>query len=216
MIQRERRGERRDDRKRRRNRAHAEAADQTLPELRGVLLEAGRVGEDEAGPVEHPLALRREPLESLAPPDDQEAELLLELLDAVGQGRLRHAARLGGAGEVALARDGHQVVQMPQEHGCPGYRLSAARVLSPRSSGGRLPPPRNSQWAGSHTRPPGRSPRRSAERMSCSASSHAGTHSPATTPGYRRGELRLEPGLPLRARWICCTSAYVTSWPVAR
>ena len=68
----------------------------------------------QAGPVEHPLALRGEPLESLAPPDDQESELLLELLDPVGEGGLRHAARLGGAGEMTFVGDGHQVPEIAE------------------------------------------------------------------------------------------------------
>ena len=54
MIQRERRGERRDDGERGRDGAQAEPADQSLASLRGVLLEAGRVGQDAGGPSRAP------------------------------------------------------------------------------------------------------------------------------------------------------------------
>jgi hypothetical protein len=64
-----------------------------------------------------------------------------------------------------------------------GQRGSARRVRASRSSRGRGPPPRNSQWAGSQTRTPGGRPRRSPSPRSCSASSQAGIHSPAVIPG---------------------------------
>ena len=71
-----------------------------------------RVADDAARPVEHPLALRREALEARAAIDQQHAHLLLELLDAGRQGRLGHAAGLGGAAEMLFAGQRQQEIEL--------------------------------------------------------------------------------------------------------
>jgi hypothetical protein len=73
--------------------------------LQGVdlLMHGAGVADDAPGPVEHPLALRREALEPRSALHQEHAEGFLELLDAGGEGGLADAAGLGGVSEVALA-----------------------------------------------------------------------------------------------------------------
>ncbi len=69
------------------------------------------------GPFENALALRRQADIALAALDDGNAELLLELADAARQRRLGDAAGLGGAGEMLLAGQRREILQLPNVHG---------------------------------------------------------------------------------------------------
>ena len=61
-------------------------------------------------------------LTSLAPRSKmRDVELFLELLDRHRQRRLRDEARLGGAPEVLLARDGDDVAQLGERHPQPDH-----------------------------------------------------------------------------------------------
>ena len=76
-----------------------------------VLAHGLSIADDAPGPGEHVLTLRREPLEAGRAAHDHDAELLLELLEPGGHGRLGHAARFRGATEVVLACEGEHEVQ---------------------------------------------------------------------------------------------------------
>ena len=54
--------------------------------------------------------------------EQRRSQGLLQLLDLLRQGRLRHVQRLGGAGEVAVLGNGQQVTDMTQEHDGSNYR----------------------------------------------------------------------------------------------
>ncbi len=68
-----------------------------------LLMHGAGVADDAPGPVEHPLALRREALEPRSPLYQEHPEGFLQLLDAGGEGGLADAAGLGGTPEMALA-----------------------------------------------------------------------------------------------------------------
>jgi hypothetical protein len=76
-------------------------------------------------PLQHPLAVRREADEALPALDDRHAELLLELPDAARQRGLRHVAGLGRAGEVLLAGEGDEVLELTDIH---GVRLASSEL----------------------------------------------------------------------------------------
>ena len=65
-----------------RDRADPQLADQPLPHLAELLLKAAVVDEHALRPGENALALSREAKKPLPALDDQDAEALLELLDA--------------------------------------------------------------------------------------------------------------------------------------
>src|SRR5581483_6153575 len=48
--------------------------------------------------------------------DERHAELILELLDLRGEGRLAHEARFGGAAEMLVFRERHQISEIAQVH----------------------------------------------------------------------------------------------------
>ena len=70
-----------------------------------LLAHGARVADDAARPIEHALAFGGEPLEPRTALHEQHAERILELLDAGREGRLAHAAGLGGMTEMPLARE---------------------------------------------------------------------------------------------------------------
>ena len=70
------------------------------------------VAHDAPCPVEHPLALRGEALEAGPAIDQQHAHGFLELLDPGGQRGLGHAAGLGRAAEMPLARQRQKEFQL--------------------------------------------------------------------------------------------------------
>ena len=111
---------------------------QRLAGAHQLLLERVAVGQDPLRPGQHPLALRRQALEPVAALDHQHAQILLEMPQARRQRRLRHAARLGGAGEVPLAGEGHEVAELADVH---GRALVAVRGRAPYYGRGREPPP---------------------------------------------------------------------------
>ena len=113
-----------------------------------LLPHGARVGDDGARPVEHPLALRGEAQEARGPLHQHDAQRVLELLDAGREGRLGHAAGLGGAAEVALASQRQQIfelvdhppsqrlrpVTLSKDRRCPALwnRLAGGRAASTR------------------------------------------------------------------------------------
>ncbi len=96
-----------------------------------LLLQRVAVGEDPLRPPQHPLALGRQPLEAVAPLDDQDPQPFLQMPQAGGQGRLRHAAGLGRAREMLLAGQGHEIAQLPDVHAFPSLRAAARRLTFP-------------------------------------------------------------------------------------
>src|SRR5262249_49412766 len=96
------------------DRGDAELAGQPVLERLDLLAHGARIADDPARPVERALALRRETDEARSALHQQNAERLLELLDASRQCRLRHPADLGGAAEMALARQRHQIFELVQ------------------------------------------------------------------------------------------------------
>src|SRR5215475_8698295 len=95
--------EQRRHRQSRRDDAERQAADQRalgVAQLGDFLLQGTPVVEDGVRPFEHPLALWRKPVKTLAALDDRHAQLLFELAYAARQRRLRDVAGLGRAREV--------------------------------------------------------------------------------------------------------------------
>src|SRR5262249_32604451 len=77
-----------------------------------LLAHGAAVADDAPCPIEHALALRREALEARAAIDQQHPHLLLELLHACRQRRLRHSAGLGRAAEMPLPRQRQDEVEL--------------------------------------------------------------------------------------------------------
>jgi hypothetical protein len=69
------------------------------------------------GPFEHALALRREPDIALAALDDGNPQLLLKLPDAPGKRGLRHIASLRRPGEMLLAGQRREILNLTDVHG---------------------------------------------------------------------------------------------------
>ncbi|GAA2002191.1 hypothetical protein GCM10009755_08450 [Brevibacterium samyangense] len=78
----------------------------------GVVLEAVHLGEDGPGPVEEEAAGLGEIDPAGGAREQLGVEFVLELLDLLRQGRLRHVQTGGGATEVAFLRHGDEVPQM--------------------------------------------------------------------------------------------------------
>ena len=74
------------------------------------------VGDDAARPVEDPLAFRGEAQEARGALHQHDAQRVFELFDAGREGRLRHAALLGGPAEIALARQRQKIFELV-DHG---------------------------------------------------------------------------------------------------
>jgi hypothetical protein len=81
-----------------------------------LLLQRRPVVEDDVGPFEDALAVPGQSVEALATLDDRHTELLLELTDSARERRLRHVTGLRGAGEVLLAGERHQILQLADVH----------------------------------------------------------------------------------------------------
>ncbi len=92
---------------------------QRLAGTHQLLLERVAVGQDPLRPGQHPLALLGQALEPVAALDHEHAQILLEMPQARRKRRLRHAARLGRAGEMPLAGEGHEVAELPDVHDGP-------------------------------------------------------------------------------------------------
>ena len=105
-----------DGRKRRRHDAHSQSTDELASRLAHVSLERLHVGQDAARPPQHALALRGESVKSLAALDDQDAEGVFEVLDSGRQRRLGDVAAGGRSGEVLLAGQRDQVLEMLDQH----------------------------------------------------------------------------------------------------
>ena len=88
------------------------------PAAHGVELgvETADVREDPARPLEHPLALRRQALVALRAPHDREPDLALEPANARRERRLRDVARGGGAAEMLLPDERHEVREVAEIH----------------------------------------------------------------------------------------------------
>ena len=73
-----------------------------------------------------------------APLEEQHAELVLELLDRDRQRRLGNEAGVGGAAEVALARHGHDVLELGQGHASRKFLSPAEPTLDVPPGGRRI------------------------------------------------------------------------------
>ncbi len=80
-------------------------AGQALAQAADLVAHGAGVGDDAAGPFENALALGCQADKARAPVDQQDAEALLELFDACGQGRLRHAAHFSRMAKMPLMRE---------------------------------------------------------------------------------------------------------------
>ncbi len=67
-------------------------------------------------PGQDTFALRREPQEASVALHDRHTQFFLQVPYRSGQGRLRDMAGVRRAGEVLLAGQGHQVLELPEEH----------------------------------------------------------------------------------------------------
>src|SRR3546814_2380674 len=72
--------------------------------------------QDLARPGEELLALRREPGEAMASRHERYAEILLKFADRRRQGRLGDMVGIGGAGEMPLFGERHEIGEMADEH----------------------------------------------------------------------------------------------------
>src|SRR3546814_1757483 len=89
---------------------------QTCPSTGEIVDQALIVGQDLARPGEELLALRREPGEAMASRHERYAEILLKFADRRRQGRLGDMAGIGGAGEMPLFGERHEIGEMADEH----------------------------------------------------------------------------------------------------
>src|SRR5579885_581610 len=88
-----------------------------------LLAHGARVAHDAPRPVEHALALGRKALEARAALHEQDAELILELLDAGREGRLAHAAGFRRVAEMPLTRKGNDEFELFQ-HGTAPFQIN--------------------------------------------------------------------------------------------
>ena len=86
-------------------------------DLRQLLVQRLPVVENEMGPFEHALALRREPDIALAALDDGNPQLLLKLPDAPRKRGLRDIASRRRPGEMLLAGERREVLNLTDVHG---------------------------------------------------------------------------------------------------
>ncbi len=113
----QRRGQRRHDRQRGRNRRDAQMPGQPPLKRLDFLPHGPCVADDTPSPIEHPHALRREADEAGAAADQQHAQAFLQLFQPGRQRGLGHPARLGRAPEVLLPRQGQHHFQLV-DHAC--------------------------------------------------------------------------------------------------
>ena len=112
----ERRRQERDGGERGRDRADPQLPGEAAAHRVELGVETVHVGEDPARPFEHALALGRQPFVALRASHDREADLALEAADPRRERRLRDVAGAGGATEVLLADECHEVCEMAQIH----------------------------------------------------------------------------------------------------
>ncbi len=94
----------------------AQAAAQTMLERVDLFAHGAGIADDAACPFKDPFAFRREILKTGAAIDEQNAETILQLLDARRECRLGHATSLGGPAEMALARQRQQELEFVDHH----------------------------------------------------------------------------------------------------
>ena len=99
-----------------RDRGDPEPTRQPVAHARQLAAQLVRAAEDLARPEHDPLPLRREALEAARAPDDLHAEVGLEPPDALRQRGLRRVARGCRPGEVLLARERREVLELSQVH----------------------------------------------------------------------------------------------------
>ena len=112
MFGAEGRRQRRDHAQRRGDDGNPHKPGQTALERPDLLPHRPQIADDPLGPFQHPLAFRRQAMETGAAIDEQHAERLFELLDAGGESWLGHAAGFGSAAEALLAGDGDEKFQL--------------------------------------------------------------------------------------------------------
>ena len=127
-----RRGQRRDHGERRRNGGDLEMAVQALLQGAHFLAHGPRVGHDRTRPVEHPLSLGGEAQEARRALHQHDAQGLLELLDARGEGRLRDAAQFGGLAEILFARQRQEILELVDHPVTAPRSVAAARARAHR------------------------------------------------------------------------------------
>src|SRR5690606_39259563 len=101
----------------------AQASGESASKFAGFLQQAVVVTQNAEGPLQNPFAFRRQAFEPLGSPDQQQAQVFLELFESGREGRLRHAAGGGGAREVFLSCERHQILEIFEDH---GFRVLAA------------------------------------------------------------------------------------------
>lgn len=109
----ERRREQRYDGLGGRDRANSQHPAETVLQGGEVLAQGVPLGQDSVRPEQDAFALRRQAVVLVAASHDRHVQLVLEFADRGGERGLRDVAGLGGAGEVPLAGQRHQVLQLP-------------------------------------------------------------------------------------------------------
>src|SRR5260370_27000991 len=84
----------------------------TLLQRLHFLAHGAGVSDDAARPIEDALAFRGEAEEARRALHQHHAQRVFELLDAGREGRLRHAALLGGPAEIALPRQRQKIFEL--------------------------------------------------------------------------------------------------------
>ena len=101
---------------RRAGEAHAQRPGLPLVDAARVVRGAVEVGQDRARVAQEGLAGRRHLHAPARPREELAAQLVLQQPDLVAQRRLGHVEPLGGAAEVQLLGDGHEVAELTQLH----------------------------------------------------------------------------------------------------
>src|SRR5258708_32292513 len=122
------RGQRRDHGERGRDRRDLEMPAQALLQSLHFLAHGAGVGDDAARPIEDALAFRGETEEARGALHQHDAQRGFELLDAGREGRLRHAALLGGPTEIALARQRQEILELVDHRSRVPGSVAAARA----------------------------------------------------------------------------------------
>jgi hypothetical protein len=99
-----------------RDHAHAQLAGQAGLHCRDLLLERVAIGKDTACPQHESLTFGGETLKALPAPNQRNRQLVLELADGFGQRRMGDVAGVGGAGEVPLSSERHEVLELTEQH----------------------------------------------------------------------------------------------------
>jgi hypothetical protein len=92
--------------------AHADVAADAPGPVAHLVLDGRYVGKDPLGMVKEGRSGRRERDSVRVALEQRQTELTLQLADVLGERGLRHAQRLGGAGEVKLAGHGPEVLEL--------------------------------------------------------------------------------------------------------